>query len=88
MNGSAVDPSAFVVAGDCVPQSIFCQHTSIHITEKVILRLPATDFHIVPQNISHKTAKWNHLNFTIFVMTKNNLHGIEIHIPILDIADG
>lgn len=88
VNGGAVDSSAFVVAGDCVPQSIFSQYTSIHIAEKIIVRLPATDFHVVTQNISHETTKRNHLYFTVFILAKNDLHGIEIHIPILDVADG
>ena len=87
VDGCAFYASTFVVPGDCVSESILCQHTAIHITEKRVFRFSATDSHIFPEDACHKAAKGNDLNLAVFVMTESDLHGGEIHILVLNVAD-
>ena len=73
VDGCTVDPSAFVVPGDCVAQGILRQHTAVHITEKIIFRFTASYLHIFPEDVRHKAAQGNDLYFTVFVMPENDL---------------
>ena len=87
VNRCAFDSPTFVIPSDCVAQSIFGQHTAIDITEKIILRFAATDFHIFPEDVCHKAAQGNDLNLSVLVMSEGYLHGVKVHILILNIAD-
>ena len=50
--------------------------------------IPAfSDLHVVFQKITHQAAKWNNLDFPIFIVAKYHSHGTKINVFILDIPD-
>ena len=66
---------------------VFCKHTAINVAEKIVLWLTFSNLHVVFQKIPHQAAKWNNLDFAIFIMAKYHSHSIKINVFILDIPD-
>lgn len=69
------------------PQSVHREHPAVLVTEQIIFRLATSDGHILPQKGHHHRAQGDSLDFAIFVVAKQNLPCVQIHIPVLDIAD-
>ena len=70
------------------PQTVHREHTTILVTEQIVLRFSATNGHILPEDGNHLRAERNGLNFAVLIMPKNDLPCIKVYIPVLDIADG
>ena len=57
------------------------------VTKQIIFRLASPDGHILLQEGHHRRTQRDSLYFAIFVVAKQNLPCVQIHIPVLDIAD-
>ena len=88
MGRGFLHPSGLIVPSYRQPQTIHGQHITILIAEQVIVALTTADSHILPQNRYHHRAERNGLDFAILIVAEDDLPCIQIHIPVLNIADG
>ena len=79
--------TGLVMASHGQSQTIHGQHTTILVTEQVILWLASPNGHILTQYGHHQGAEGNSLDFAVFVMTQQDLSGVQVHIPVLNITD-
>ena len=81
------ESSALVVTGDSLTQGTFCELFAALVTKQVVLRRPAADLLILPQDRHHLTAKGDNLNFLVFVVAGDDLMLFQIYIAVFDVAD-
>ena len=82
------ETSALIVAGNALTQGALRELSAALVAKQVVLRRPAADLLILPQDRYHLTAKGNDLNFLVLVVAGDDLMLFQIYITVFDVANG
>ena len=84
MRACLCNASALIIASDALTQSAIGELFSAFVAEQKIGIAAAANLLILPQNHCHLPTQRNRLHFLVFIVARNDLPLLQIHIAISD----
>ena len=79
MCASFLHATGLVMPCDGQPQAVHGEHTAVLIAEQEVLRLAATDRHVLPEDGHHRRAKRGGLDSSVLIVPEDDLPGVQVH---------
>ena len=73
MNACLFNAAPEIISLNCIAQGAFRKHFPEQIAKQIVARSAAANRHVVAEDICHLGTQWNHLNFSAFGVTEDNL---------------